>query len=83
MVRTHLIHTHGWSLAATVNPLTLHKQVHTSKLSGVGGEMSLLSCLQWQLAISYGYGVDHWGTPTFNCICVPNALFNVTEDPSQ
>ena len=80
MVRTNLIHTHGRNLAATVNPLTLHKQVHT-KLSG--DEISLWLCLQWQLAISYGYGVDHWGAPTFNCICVPNAMFNVTEDPSQ
>lgn len=61
LLRTNLIHTHGQNLAATVDPLTLHKQI----------------------AISYGYGVVHWGVPTFNSVCVPNAMFNVTEDPSQ
>ncbi|KAL5463346.1 hypothetical protein EMCRGX_G032238 [Ephydatia muelleri] len=30
MVRTNLIHTHGRNLAATVNPLTLHKQLAIS-----------------------------------------------------
>jgi fringe protein len=58
---------------------------HTELIRSHGLELYYAdpTTLKYQIAISYGYGMVHWGSNPHNVVPVPKHLFTITEDPSQ